>query len=77
MEVEAAITEAVTKDSIRLADPEVEFRLHFLVAQEQQSNAVMVGIEKLKSRKKSFDSIVTWFKSYIPNIVKSIAQEKG
>ena len=76
VEMEAAITEAVTKDCIRLADPEVEFRLHYLNLRDQHSNSVMVGIEKLKSRKKSFESIVTWMKSYIPNIVKTIVQEK-
>ena len=75
VEVEAAVTEAVTKDCIRLSDPEAEFRLHFL-ASSYDKNTLLLGLEKLKSRKKSFESIVSWMKSYIPNIVKLIVQEK-
>ena len=75
VEVEAAVTEAVTKDCIRLSDPEAEFRLHFL-ASSYDKNTLLLGLEKLKSRKKSFESIVSWMKSYIPNVVKLIVQEK-
>ena len=75
VEVEAAVTEAVTKDSIRLTDPEAEFRLHFL-ASSYDKNTLLLGLEKLKSRKKSFESIVSWMKSYIPNVVRMIVQDK-
>ena len=75
VEVEAAVTEAVTKDSIRLSDPEAEFRLHFL-ASSYDKNTLLLGLEKLKSRKKSFESIVSWMKSYIPNVVRMIVQDK-
>ena len=75
VEVEAAVTEAVTKDSIRLSDPEAEFRLHFL-ASSYDKNTLLLGLEKLKSRKKSLESIVSWMKSYIPNVVKMIVEDK-
>ena len=75
VEVEAAVTEAVTKDCIRLSDPEAEFRLHYL-ASSQDNNTLLLGLEKLKSRKKSFESIVSWMQSYIPHVVKLIVQEK-
>ena len=75
VEVEAAVTEAVTKDCIRLSDPEAEFRLHFLASSTDKST-LLLGLEKLKSRKKSFESIVTWMKSYIPNVVKMIVYDK-
>ena len=75
VEVEAAVTEAVTKDSIRLSDPEAEFRLHFL-SSTYDKNTLLLGLEKLKSRKKSFESIVSWMKSYIPNVVRMIVQDK-
>ena len=75
VEVEAAVTEAVTKDCIRLSEPEAEFRLHYL-ASSYDKNTLLLGLEKLKSRKKSFESIVSWMKSYIPYVVKMIVQEK-
>ena len=75
VEVEAAVTEAVTKDCIRLSDPEAEFRLHFL-ASSYDKNTLLLGLEKLKSRKKSFESIVSWMKSYIPHVVRLIVQDK-
>lgn len=77
VEVEAAITEAITKDCIRLADPEAEFRLHYLTPRDENNSLLlMVGIQKVQSRKKSFESIVTWLKSYIPYLVKMIVQDK-
>ena len=77
VEVEAAVTEAVTKDCIRLQEPEAELRLHYLTPRSlDNSLMVIVGLQKLKSRKKSFESIVTWMRSYIPNIVKHLVEEK-
>ena len=75
VEVEAAVTEAVTKDCIRLSDPEAKFRLHYL-ASSYDKNTLLLGLEKLQSRKKSFESIVSWMKSYIPHVVKLIVQDK-
>ena len=75
VEVEAAVTEAVTKDCIRLSEPEAEFRLHYL-ASSYDKNTLLLGLEKLKSRKKSFESIVSWMKSYIPHVVRLIVQDK-
>merc|ERR1712098_100422 len=54
---EAAITEKVVQSDITLPDPEAVFKTNLLV-KPSYSNTVIVGFEKIQSRKKSFEALV-------------------
>jgi len=71
---EARISEKVMEMEVRLAEPEVAFRVHMLSRRE--AGCVWVGLEKLHSRKKAFESLVTWLSSFIPDLVDRLAKEK-
>ena len=74
VEYEAALTDAVVAGIERLRDPEIEFKVH-LLSKTSFPNSVIVGFEKIQSRKKSFESMIGWIGSYLNSFVKSLADE--
>ena len=57
-------------------DPEAVIQVH-LLTKAGHPNTVLVGCHKLKSRKKSFESLVQWLGPYTLDLVKRFAEEKG
>ena len=74
VEYEAALTDAVVGGIERLRDPEVEFKVHLLF-KASFPNSIIVGFEKIQSRKKSFESMVGWIGSYMNGLVKGLTEE--
>ena len=62
---EAAITEEVTRNDVQCPDlnPEAIFKTHILT-KTSYPNTVVIGFEKIKSRKKSFEALVQWLGPY-------------
>ena len=72
---ETAITEKVAQSDISLPEPEAVFKTNLLV-KPSYSNTVIVGFEKVQSRKKSFEALIQWLPSYFINIVSRLSSEK-
>ena len=72
---ETAITEKVVQSDISLPEPEAVFKTNLLV-KPSYSNTVIVGFEKVQSRKKSFEALIQWLPSYFIDIVSRLSSEK-
>lgn len=75
VELEAAITEAIIDGDVQLPEPEAVFKVHLLTLSSSK-NTVLIGMEKLKSRKRSFDALVQWFGPYVIDLIRRLKDEK-
>ena len=60
---------------MKLSDPEVEFKVHLLCKPGSSRHTLLLGFQKIQSRKKSFESFTQWIGSYINDVVKKLASE--
>ena len=78
---EAAITRLVMEEQAILAEPEVVFTCHLLTTAGQSgintSSQTWVALQKVHSRKKSFESMVGWFNPYLADLVPRLMKEKS
>merc|ERR1719341_2118917 len=78
---EAAITRLVMEEQAVLAEPEVVFTCHLLTTAGQSvmntSSQSWVALQKVHSRKKSFESMVGWFNPYLADLVPRLMKEKS
>ena len=79
---EAAVTRLVTEEQAMLGEPEVVFTCHLLTTANGQSgtnigNQSWVALQKVYSRKKSFESMVGWFNPYLVDLVPRLMKEKS
>eukprot|EP00088_Acartia_fossae_P044202 TRINITY_DN4685_c0_g1_i3.p1 TRINITY_DN4685_c0_g1~~TRINITY_DN4685_c0_g1_i3.p1 ORF type:complete len:792 (+),score=171.13 TRINITY_DN4685_c0_g1_i3:47-2422(+) len=70
LQKEAEITVNQLKSAPPLDDipTEVSFRHHIKISQGR----TVLGLEMLRSRKKSFENLFTWLRSYIPDLMKRL-----
>ena len=52
------------------------FKVHLLTLSSSK-NTVLVGMEKLMSRKRSFDALVQWFGPYVIDLIRRLKDEKS
>ena len=80
---EAAITRLVMVEQAVLAEPEVVFTCHVLTTDNASqsgtntSSQSWVALQKVHSRKKSFESMVGWFNPYLTDLVARLMKEKS
>ena len=80
---EAAITRLVMEEQAVLAEPEVVFTCHVLTTDNASqsgtntSSQSWVALQKVHSRKKSFESMVGWFNPYLTDLVARLMKEKS
>ena len=65
----------IPQGDIKLSEAEAVFKVHIL-GRSSCSNTVVVGWQKVQSRKKSFEALVQWLGPYMADVVKRLAQEK-
>ena len=58
-----------------MSEAEAVFKVHIL-GRTSCSNTVVVGWQKVQSRKKSFEALVQWLGPFMADVVKRLAQEK-
>ena len=58
-----------------MSEAEAVFKVHIL-GRTSCSNTVVVGWQKVQSRKKSFEALVQWLGPFSADVVKRLAQEK-
>ena len=68
---EAAITRLVMEEQAKLAEPEVVFTCHLFTTVGQS----WVALQKIHSRKKSFESMVGWFNPYLTDLVQRLMKD--
>ena len=64
------------KGDVKLPEPEAVFKTHLLTKKSSQ-NTVLVGLEKIKSRKRSFDALVQWFGPFVVDLMRRFNDEKS
>ena len=78
---EAAITRLVMEEQAVLTEPEVVFTCHLLTTEGQSGinsgRRWWVALQKVHSRKKSFESMVGWFNPYLTDLVSRLMKEKS
>ena len=65
----------MSQGDIKLSEAEAVFKVHIL-GRTSCSNTVVVGWQKIQSRKKSFEALVQWLGSYMSDVVRRLALEK-
>ena len=65
----------MSQGDIKLSEAEAVFKVHIL-GRTSCNNTVVVGWQKIQSRKKSFEALVQWLGSYMSDVVKRLALEK-
>lgn len=74
VEWEAMLSSKLSEGEFMSTEPEVAFRVHMLARDE--TGCVMVGFEKVKSRKKAFESLAGWLCSFLPDVMGRLMKEK-
>jgi len=73
---EALLSSKLSEGEFKLPEPEVVFRVHMLAKVGSESSCVMVGFQKILSRKKAFESLASWLCSYLPDVMSRLVKEK-
>jgi len=73
---EALISSKLSEGEFKLQEPEVAFRVHMLAKVGSESGCVMVGFQKVMSRKKAYESLASWLCSYLPDVMSRLVKEK-
>ena len=74
VEWEAMLSSKLSEGEFMSTEPEVAFRVHMLA--KDGTGCVMVGFEKVLSRKKAFESLAGWLCSFLPDVMGRLMKEK-
>ena len=74
VEWEAMLSHKLSEGEFKSTEPEVAFRMHMLV--NDKTGCVMIGLQKIMSNKKAFESLSNWISSYLPDVLARLMKEK-
>lgn len=74
VEWEAMLSRKLSEGEFKSIEPEVAFRMHMLV--NDITGCVVIGLQKIMSNKKAFESLTNWLTSYLPDVLARLMKEK-